>query len=211
MPGDRKIGKSVCNQLKYIFRRVSIVFYQSKIVCLCDSLSAEKLAEKEEQLEKLATEHSLQIGISMTFNKLLDFYRHYLQAEEAMRYGSIIGKACFYFKRCRYQYLLKEIHSLDTIDLKEYIRPELIILKMYDRRNHTCLYDTLRAAVNSGFRYKETFTMLHIHRNTLNYRLERITELTGLNTENCDALFELQFSFLIMDWLESNTSEFLID
>ncbi|WP_431895502.1 PucR family transcriptional regulator [Nonomuraea sp. bgisy101] len=46
---------------------------------------------------------------------------------------------------------------------------------------HPYLIDTLRAFVNRGHNRRQTAQDLHIHRNTLDYRLHRVTALTGLD------------------------------
>ncbi|MCF3120718.1 helix-turn-helix domain-containing protein [Streptomyces arenae] len=43
------------------------------------------------------------------------------------------------------------------------------------------LLETLRAYADSGFRRRETAEALHIHPNTVDYRLRRVTVLTGLD------------------------------
>ncbi|WP_312882659.1 helix-turn-helix domain-containing protein [Streptosporangium album] len=43
------------------------------------------------------------------------------------------------------------------------------------------MVDTLRAFVNRGHNRRRTAQDLHIHRNTLDYRLHRVTALTGLD------------------------------
>ncbi|MER5625716.1 helix-turn-helix domain-containing protein [Streptosporangium sp. NPDC002544] len=47
--------------------------------------------------------------------------------------------------------------------------------------DHPHLVETLRAFVNRGHNRSRTAQDLHIHRNTLDYRLRRITALTGLD------------------------------
>ncbi|GAA4061546.1 PucR family transcriptional regulator [Nonomuraea soli] len=46
---------------------------------------------------------------------------------------------------------------------------------------HPHLVDTLRAFVNRGHNRRQTSLDLHIHRNTLDYRLQRVSLLTGLD------------------------------
>ena len=49
--------------------------------------------------------------------------------------------------------------------------------------NHT-LQHTILVYADTNEDQKKTCSMLFIHRNTLNYRLDKIEELTGLNPRN---------------------------
>lgn len=53
--------------------------------------------------------------------------------------------------------------------------------KLDPLNGHPHLVDTLRAFVNRGHNRRRTAQDLHIHRNTLDYRLRRVTALTGLD------------------------------
>lgn len=53
-----------------------------------------------------------------------------------------------------------------------------------------------------GFNQNIASEQLFLHRNTMNYRRQKIEDLTGLNFENPDTRFLLQYSFLIDHYLE---------
>lgn len=48
--------------------------------------------------------------------------------------------------------------------------------------------------------------MLSVHRNTVDYRIGRIQELFGIDTNDAEELFELQVSFKIQDYLDVQSS-----
>ncbi|WP_327084905.1 helix-turn-helix domain-containing protein [Nonomuraea sp. NBC_01738] len=53
--------------------------------------------------------------------------------------------------------------------------------KLDPLEDHPHLLETLRAFVGHGHNRRQTALDLHIHRNTLDYRLQRVTALTGLD------------------------------
>lgn len=75
------------------------------------------------------------------------------------------------------------------------LHPALQILLQYDRKNTTELYKTLCAFLDNEKNYLETAKALHVHRNTLKYRLGRIAELTGISLDNEQELKYLRLSF----------------
>jgi DNA-binding PucR family transcriptional regulator len=75
-------------------------------------------------------------------------------------------------------------------------------LKDYDESHKGELFKTLKVLVESGNNLKNACENLHIHRNTLGYRIERIKELTQLDLSQPEILFELAYSFRIDDFLK---------
>ncbi|MCS7464825.1 helix-turn-helix domain-containing protein [Paenibacillus doosanensis] len=59
-------------------------------------------------------------------------------------------------------------------------------LKAYDGEHHSCLVETLSAFLQHDGSLKETADALHIHINTLNYRLKRISDIGGIDLKNTD-------------------------
>ena len=63
------------------------------------------------------------------------------------------------------------------------LHPAIGILRQYDQKNQTCLLQTLRCYLDNQCNHRMTAEKLFIHRNTLTLRLERITQLTGVQFE----------------------------
>jgi carbohydrate diacid regulator len=59
------------------------------------------------------------------------------------------------------------------------------------------LLETLAAYVYNNGEANKTAEALHIHRNTLNYRLEKIQEISGKNPRNLIELFELFTAYVV--------------
>lgn len=64
----------------------------------------------------------------------------------------------------------------------------------YDRRQNGELLATLEGFFNANGHLSQTAEMLHIHRNTLQYRLNRIGELTGLDMTQPDTRLAIQLA-----------------
>lgn len=76
-----------------------------------------------------------------------------------------------------------------------FIHPILKNLKNYDKENDLEFFQTLQCYCNCMFQKKETSQKLHIHRNTLMYRLNRIEELFSINLEDPKTMHHLLISF----------------
>jgi DNA-binding PucR family transcriptional regulator len=58
---------------------------------------------------------------------------------------------------------------------------------------------TLAVFLRSDRRLKPAAAMLHVHVNTLRYRLSRIEELLGVDLEDVEARFQLEFAVKLLE------------
>lgn len=76
-----------------------------------------------------------------------------------------------------YKYMF---NSGNQAEILEYCNDKLSKLEVYDRANGTFLQETLLAFYMNGFSVVRTSEALFIHRNSLQYRLNKIEELLGI-------------------------------
>ncbi|WP_294406689.1 sugar diacid recognition domain-containing protein [uncultured Clostridium sp.] len=77
-----------------------------------------------------------------------------------------------------------------------YSEIENIKQKFYEQNGGKELLDTLLKYIEFNGEKNKVSELLHIHRNTLNYRLNNIEEITGLNFNNYIDLYQLILFFL---------------
>ena len=66
-------------------------------------------------------------------------------------------------------------------ELQSFAESMLGTVHVYDRKHQTQLGATLRSYMANRCNVSVTAKVLHVHPNTLDYRLKRIVELTGLD------------------------------
>ncbi len=71
---------------------------------------------------------------------------------------------------------------------------EQILGQLKQQRNGEVLLETLLAWIRTGFHFSPAVQELSIHPKTLQYRLARVTELTGLDLADPDTRFRLQLA-----------------
>ncbi|KIR03751.1 YcgP [Lachnospiraceae bacterium TWA4] len=103
--------------------------------------------------------------------------------------GMIYGCESYIFK-----YMTDVLQKHSKISL---IHPVLEILKEYDLKSHSELYKTLWAFLECERDYKKTSKMLVVHRNTVQYRIDKIVELTGIDLEDVQTRIYLVVSFFM--------------
>ncbi|PEB54148.1 carbohydrate diacid regulator [Bacillus pseudomycoides] len=84
-------------------------------------------------------------------------------------------------------------------DITAETRTEFLKRTIYNLLSATELMQTLRLFIDHNQSYKQTAEILHIHINTLHYRLNKIEEYTGLNPKHFKDLIVLYFALLLLD------------
>lgn len=84
-----------------------------------------------------------------------------------------------------------------------FIHPLLGTVKKYDMHNNTDYYATLQAYCEHLFKKNDTAEALHIHRNTLLYRLQKVNELFDIDITDKNVLEHLFISFKFLKYTES--------
>jgi hypothetical protein len=139
------------------------------------------------------TSSSFSMGVSMPIQRLK--LLHIALEQSIFALQSSVEPGIRYCRNVALPYLMQ---NLRQTEMSENLRHPIIELLMeYDKKNETELLDTLRAYVHNGCRQAETAQKMHIHLNTLKYRLHRIEELSNVNFKNYEELFYIQISLAL--------------
>ena len=137
-----------------------------------------------------ALSENIAIGISMPFLHPEQIPAACQQALFALQSSPDAGVS-----RCRDLALDYLLHTLSDNKMTGYLlHPALLALESYDNENQTELLPTLCRFARDGFVQAETAKLLHIHLNTLKYRLMRICALTGVTFQDHRENFYIQLS-----------------
>ena len=133
---------------------------------------------------------SAAIGISMPIASIVRAPAAWRQARFSSESAADPGVR--YCRDLALPFLLETLRNEPaTADL---LHPALAALSTYDEGARSDLPQTLRTYVATGCNQAECARRLHVHLNTLKYRLRRIEELTGLDLKDQDDLFYLRLS-----------------
>ena len=194
---------SLRDDLYFIFPKSHVVFYGNQMVVLC--VDQEKTAgfKIDTHLNNFLLKHHLKIGISYFFQEIEEFQQYYFQAGAALRIGAKRNpkQLSFHYEDFKFYHLLECVGKPGIQNLRDFIHGGLIMLKDYDRKHQSELCLTLKIFIDYGCNYKESCQILHIHRNTLSYRIDRIRVLSGLELNSQKTLFDLAYSFRILEYL----------
>ncbi|MDN5351586.1 MAG: hypothetical protein PWQ12_505 [Clostridiales bacterium] len=178
-----------------------------QIVCILDpnldnepnSLLEFVKTEYHENYENVFRDLEIRIGIS----DLIDSVTAYRDAYENVKHTlNLINKK----NTAPIQWLyFKDIHikrfllGNDTKELKQFVDSTLGPLTNYNNASKEDFLNTLRVYIRSNGNWSYTKDELHIHGNTLTYRLSRIEEILHLDLNNYQDRLRLQITFEILE------------
>lgn len=136
-------------------------------------------------------------GVSRSFEDLMQIKRYVQQADIALETGKKWRPAetLHYYRDLTIRAMSDSL--IDSFGRENIRHPALDLLEAHDRESNGLYLETLRTYILSSFSSKETCEKLHIHRNTLNYRLNRIEELTGEDLSDQKTRLHLALNFLM--------------
>lgn len=140
--------------------------------------------------------YGLTASLSMPFNHLKDIYGYYMQTVHALEYGSIVqpNSAFYYYEDytlCRF---------LDDLSVDEsFCHPCIRQLQEYDAKHRTDYTWTLYSYIMQLCSIRDGAAAMHIHYNTMKYRLGRILELIDLSLEDTGTFLLLYLSFKVLE------------
>ena len=138
-------------------------------------------------------------GISQDFSDLTALEEYRKQAESAMllQLPETGGSRIRYYRNLSLRIILQT--AAEKLGEKNCIHPAVPYLEEYDRTYDTEYLVTLREYLRNSCRSSETCESLHIHRNTLNYRINKIEHLAGLDLGDEYIRTHLSISLMLTD------------
>lgn len=146
----------------------------------------------ENQMSQRYSIERFSIGVGGIYSDITSVHVAYKEAQSVLkvkeRYLSEAEHLISFSELGIYQYLdiLAEKRKHDR-----YPNYPLSQLEKYDNEHHSNLIETLETFIDLDSNVKIAAKQLNVHVNTLNYRLKRIQEITGLNLKNVNEKFTI--------------------
>lgn len=188
--------------LEQLFPKHKSLFYKEHVLIVLDLLYEEKVEYfMDKDITSFLEENNIILIVSNNFSDILDLSKHYQQALDSMEIIHILDMEgnIFYYEDLKFYHLIQDVK--DYIDLSNYCSQSVYKLLEYDKKNNTEYFLTLKTYIEEDKNSIETSNKLFIHRNTTNYRLNKIKEITNIDLNNGDELFRITMSIKILEFL----------
>lgn len=161
---------------------------------------------KASDIQKLFEGHSkllgLVVGISKTFDDILDLRLALSQAEFALEEGKKTQKESDVYVFGDYLLDFFVSRCAQRTEYKQLCPRGLRVLREYDKNNNGELFDTFRAFLENNEKSSKTIEALFVHRSTFLYRINKIKEIMGEDFDNPDFKLCYLIYYKLMDKYE---------
>lgn len=190
-PQKEKLHEESCHSYMELINRYSpdlILFYYDNAVLGIQKITEKCKMEPGIRFNEIQIRTGILVGVSMVFCNYKNLNHAYVQSEIAWRYSELDHDLVYYEE-------IFDRFSADTLRAMDPISYVHSALFRFDPDNEwdRQLMKSLEIYLMNGKKVSATASILHIHRNTLLYRIQLINEQLGINI---DQLSEKEEFFL---------------
>lgn len=177
--------------------------FRGNIIALvsCDIKASLNEALSESKLNELLSESNMTAGLSHVFIEIENLRTHYEEALATLKLGMRIApnrRFNYCDEVCVYRLMLA---GESAINLRSLCNTKIFEFMEYDSKHSTSYLITIYEYLRTNCNPAKAAQNLHVHRNTVDYRITQAEELFGLDFENSELRFSLHFSFKILSYL----------
>ncbi|SDW11578.1 PucR C-terminal helix-turn-helix domain-containing protein [Lachnospiraceae bacterium KHCPX20] len=198
-----RTAQLVYHALQHDYRRMMVYGEKNNLIAIIANTSKEELHRFTMDFTRLLNsflkkEISYSLGVGKTTHSMRCIYKSYRQALAVSRLQQehkISKNRIFYSDMGIYKLLM----SIDDKSiLEDYIQQTIQPIIEYDRTNDASLMEVLSSYLKNDGSVKATSEQLFIHRNTVNYRLGKIEEITDMNLSSTSDRLQLTVGLMIL-------------
>ena len=175
-----------------------IVFPYKKGIVMVAVDTGRKLGELFMTVKRVISDDKFVCGVSYPFEDLNMLPYAYFQADFAVEkyFNDKPGSNFVYYDDYAFAGLITYIRK--TTEFKAFIEPSLLKLYELDRATGTEYYKTLFWLLVNNYHAADTAKVLFIHRNTLKYRVDKISQLMDVDIYDSDISAYLRICYSLM-------------
>lgn len=178
------------------------VIYSGCVVIINEYKHKDRLfftRDKIRAFKQLLYAHNLRAGISRQFFHLSDVRHYYEQAQNAMKTASNLEPDEYlnFYEDYFFQYLVTRF--LDNDSIHSICHPKFLKLIKRDREKASSYALSLYLYLQNNGDIQATAQAMHLHYNTMKYRLERISTMMEVDIKDYNILLKCKLSFLALE------------
>lgn len=194
-PEKEMAGERIASVLERT-QDVRIVRYDGFIMCLFQLKNRSRIPALNKQLYEIAQAWKCSIGLSDCFHDVYESAVFASQADRALESAkNELQNTVYNYDAISLSDLIKHLGPREHI----FIAPEIREMQSYDENHHSEYIETLKAYLRTERGLQETAALLNIHRNTLSYRIEKMTERFSLRLEIPESRYRYYLSILMLE------------
>lgn len=201
---DERMLRHIKNNFESLYPNVKNILFNNHILILNET---SKTYNSEIPFSDFCHRYNIRTGISGIFENLLDIRIYYEQAKCALYHG--LRKHPSAYSYFYYDYIMEDIaEHLHTIgSVRHFCHPAVLQLFNYDKKHHSNFSETFYTYIEQNRSISKTSQILHQHKNTVNYRIQRIKEMFEIDLTDFNELTHIYLTFKLLLAQDSTSSD----
>ncbi|MGO5161024.1 MULTISPECIES: PucR family transcriptional regulator [unclassified Bilifractor] len=169
------------------------IIYDGSLLIILDKKHFRK--DLIDQIKNAFSNYEMRIGVSRLFHDIMDIKHAFKEMQAIQNVYMKLGierPVTYYDEIVLYHFMELASHEYD---LKEFLDPSIRALQEYDRMNGSFLCESVEAYLEAGRNIQKAADIMHMHKNTLYYRLKKAEDIAQINLDDENICFNLQLSF----------------
>ena len=178
----------------------AMIFYSDVVLLQTDDQPLTEGRGIVSEVLRYAAAQRLVVGISREFEALSDLHSCYQQARAALGLGVRFAPehSVHWYERFAVLHLLERCSMHEN--LTEYCHPGILQLHEDDLAHGSGYLQTLQCYLDNHRSISRTAELLHIHRNTVSYRVDHCEAICGTTLDAEDSLLHILLSLKILEF-----------
>jgi hypothetical protein len=189
----------ICSQIRRSTLNVYLIVSKDTVIVIFNLRYMDQTVLRELVHDLLRKSGTYQMGFSNFSRGLWKLKQYVEQAEAAITYGSLLdpGGSEYFFYNYALYYMIECGDPRDTYCV---LHPDVLFLEEMDRKKDTQWIELLKAYFDNDCSLVNTAKALYVHRNTLVYRITKMTELMRYDWDDGYNREYLKQSVTILDF-----------
>ena len=201
-----KMTMNLDNYARHKYKNFAVFSHDTEILAVVANYSEDQLHTFVNDLKAqakiiLLDNEELSLGVGKLTQSIRCLYKSYGQATsiQKLQANNKIDKSLIFYSDMGIYKLLMGIEDKEI--LKDYYEKTIRPLTDYDSKNNSDLAEVLRCYLKHNGSVKETADELFVHRNTINYKLNKIEEMLNMDFSSLNARLQLSIGYMLQDML----------
>lgn len=195
---EQEISFHIIEELYMYFLHMETVIYEhftyeGKRIILFSCESSKEIQHIQSLMKNIANKRKCHVGWGCNFSDPSELYNSYNYALDSYEIGHMLENEFFHeFSNNKLSILFQRANDVGG---SNYYDDTFLFLDEYDKANGTQLCDTLFTYLSKNRSINLTCKQLFLHKNTVNYRINKIKSLTNYDFDSQDSVFHFLLSY----------------
>lgn len=198
-------GEHLKQHITRSFVRSWSISYKNSVTVLFDvGKNEEKFKSLLKSTKEYFRSNKLRMGISDVFTNIFNLPRFYKQAYNTLQIAAKLSPDETFVLYDDYKFYDLILSTEKKNEIETFFVCDLIKIKQYDQDHNSDYYDTLYTYIICDRKLDLVANHLHIHKNTVSYRISKLKDIFNINFDDPHKRFQLYYSYILSKMLEKD-------